>query len=172
MSIVTVSDFRFPGSRIFVRLKKQLLLLLRQGLQPRRLAWALALGLTVGILPTVWGTSVVCILLAWLFGLNQLVTQLANYLATPLHLLLLVPYFKFGTALFDEYPLPDSPGQLFAMLKSEPLATLELYWQANLQAIVVWGLSAPVLFGGSYLLASFLVRRLYISHLSGSYAED
>ena len=53
------------------RVLRPLLRLLRGGVTPRRLAWSLAMGIVIGINPTVGFTSVVVILLAWAFGLSQ-----------------------------------------------------------------------------------------------------
>jgi hypothetical protein len=43
---------------------------LRGGVTPRRLAWSLALGVVVGINPSVGLTTLVVVMLAWAFGLN------------------------------------------------------------------------------------------------------
>ena len=57
------------------RIVRPLLDQLRGGVTARRLAWSLALGLVLGINPTVGLTTLVVILLAWIFGLNQVASQ-------------------------------------------------------------------------------------------------
>lgn len=160
MSTVTVSEIRLPGTGSFAKLKIQLSSLLRQGCQPRQLSLALALGITIGLLPTVWGTSLICILLAYLCRLNQLAVQLANYLIYPLQILLFIPYFQGGELLFASNNLPADFDLWFETLQSAPLAVLEQYWQANLQAACAWLLSAPLLMAGSYFLAHALIGQL------------
>ena len=59
---------------------------LRQGLSPERMAWSLALGLGAGVSPLVGSSTGLCILLALVFRLNQVVMQAANSLAYPLQL--------------------------------------------------------------------------------------
>ena len=59
------------------RVLRPLLRLLRGGVTPRRLAWSLALGIVIGINPSVGLTSVVVILLAWAFGLIIVLAPLA-----------------------------------------------------------------------------------------------
>jgi uncharacterized protein (DUF2062 family) len=160
MSIVTVSDLRLPFIGRLTRLKDLLGGLLQQGLQPQRLALALALGATIGLLPTVWGTSLLCILCAAPLRLNQLVVQLANYLVYPLQIFLFLPYLEVWEQLFSSQVLPHNLERLWQQLQSAPLATLQSYWQANLQAIFVWLLSSPLLLASAYLLALLLVERL------------
>lgn len=60
------------------RVLRPLLRLLRGGITPRRLAWSLALGLVVGINPSVGLTTVVVVMLAWVFGLNQVASQIGT----------------------------------------------------------------------------------------------
>ncbi len=80
---------------------------LRQGLSPERLAWSLALGLGAGVSPLVGSSTGLCILLALVFRLNQVVMQAANYLAYPLQLALLIPFIRLGEKLFA--PMPGAP---------------------------------------------------------------
>jgi uncharacterized protein (DUF2062 family) len=50
---------------------------------PRRLAWSLALGIVIGINPSVGITTLVVVLLAWTFGLNQVASQIGAHAMTP-----------------------------------------------------------------------------------------
>jgi uncharacterized protein (DUF2062 family) len=133
---------------------------LGRGLQSRNLALALALGVTIGLVPSVWGASLLCCFLAACFGLNQAVVQLANYLVYPLQIMLLVPYFKLGNNLFSGPNLSGNLTALPALLRSAPLETVDRFWQANLRAIAVWLLTAPLLLGVSYILALKLIQWL------------
>ena len=51
---------------------------LLRGISPRKLAITVTIGFIVGILPLVWGTSILCAILALCFGLNQACIQAAN----------------------------------------------------------------------------------------------
>lgn len=75
---------------------RPLLRLLRGGVTPRRLAWSLALGMMVGINPTVGLTTVLLILIAWVFRLSQTASQLGMHAMAPLHLLLFLPFMQAG----------------------------------------------------------------------------
>jgi len=132
------------------------------GLQPHDLALTLALGVTIGLVPSVCGASLICFILAACFGLNQIVVQLANYLVYPLQILLLVPYFQLGNNLFPGQNSPDNSTALLSLLRSAPLEVAERFWRANLHAIAAWLLTAPLLLGVSFFLALTLIKRLDI----------
>ena len=83
-------------NRLARRVVERVLGLLRTGLTPRELAWSTAAGLVLGVLPMPGITTLLGLGVALLFGLNQPALQLANYLAYPLQLVLLVPFFRMG----------------------------------------------------------------------------
>jgi hypothetical protein len=51
---------------------RPLLRALRGGVTPKRLAWSLALGMVVGINPSVGLATLVVVIVAWSFGLSRL----------------------------------------------------------------------------------------------------
>ena len=135
------------------RLWEPMLSLLRHGLSPEGLAWSLALGLGVGISP-LFGTSTgLCLLLGFIFRLNQPAMQLANYLAYPLQLLLLIPFIRLGEMLFGAPRLPLSVDVLVGAFRADAWAALGAFWTSFWHAAVVWLLLAPL---GSALLALVL----------------
>ncbi|NWJ42119.1 MAG: DUF2062 domain-containing protein [Geothrix sp.] len=126
---------------------------LRQGLSPGRMAWSLALGLGAGVSPLVGTSTGLCIFLALAFKLNQVVMQVANYLAYPLQLLLLIPFIRLGEKLFGAPRLPLSVEVLSGALRADPWGALHTFWTSLWHAGVAWGLTAPL---GSALLALLL----------------
>lgn len=123
---------------------------LRQGLSPERMAWSLALGLGAGVSPLVGSSTGLCILLALVFRLNQVVMQAANYLAYPLQLALLIPFIRLGEKLFGAPRLPLSLEVLGGALRADAWGTLHTFWTTLWHAGVAWLLTAPV---GAALLA-------------------
>lgn len=134
-------------SRLRIRLRAAL----RQGLTPHKLALTLAMGITLGVLPTVWGTSLLCVLAAWMLRLNQPLMQLVNYLVFPLQILLFVPFLQLGQNLFGEGPQPLTQDWAPQNLLAEPLQTLRLAGEANLMAVAAWALAALPLALGCYV---------------------
>ena len=140
------------------RVLRPLLRQLRGGATPRRLAWSLALGLVIGINPTIGLTTLVVVLLAGAFGLNQLASQIGLQAVAPLHLLLFVPFMEIGVYLFHSRRLPLSQQQI-RRLSHHPLRLFHTIWQWEWHALVVWGLLAVI---AMPLLAVYLRRALVL----------
>lgn len=124
---------------------------LRQGISPRRLALALALGFAFGCIPIVGLPTALCAMIALAFRLNQPLIQAANYAAMPFQLALILPLARLGAKLI---PLTTNPGINFARLSPSPLQLLassprlviQLGGMAG-QAFLAWLLLAiPVVF--------------------------
>jgi hypothetical protein len=64
------------------------------------------LGIVIGINPSVGLTTLLVVMVAWAFGLNQVASQLATHAVTPLHLLLFIPFIELGVHLFHTRNLP------------------------------------------------------------------
>lgn len=146
--------------REFFRCKmlRPLLRQLRGGVTPRRLAWSLALGIVLGINPSVGVTTVLVILLAWTFGLNQIASQIGAHAMTPFHLLLFLPFIQLGVHLFHTGRLPLSRQQI-EHLSHHPWRLVRDIWQWEWHALIVWGVLAAVLMP---LLAMYLRRALVL----------
>jgi len=146
--------------REFLRCKilRPLLRLLRGGVTPRRLAWSLALGMVIGINPSVGLTTVIVVLLAWTLGLNQVASQIGAHTVAPLHLLLFLPFVQLGVHIFHTRSLPMNRRQL-EQLSHHPLRLVHDIWKWEWHALVIWGVIAAVLMP---LLAVYLRRALVL----------
>ncbi len=144
--------------REFCRCKvlRPLLRHMRGGVTPRRLAWSLALGIVVGINPSVGLTTVLVFLLAWAFGLNQIASQIGAQAMVPLHLLLFIPFIQLGVHLFHTRRLPMTRRQI-EHLSHHPLRLIRDLWQWEWHALLVWGVVAAV---AMPLLALYIRRGL------------
>ncbi len=144
----------------FKRLRFLLNAQLRQGLRPRQLALALAVGVTIGVLPVIWGTSIICCFLAYGLRLNQAIVQLANYLVFPFQILLYIPYLQGGEKLFSTSLLPINTALFFEQIQTTPWVFLQEFGQINLQAAVAWCMTTPLLFLSVFFLSFLLISRL------------
>ncbi len=140
------------------RVLRPLLRLLRDGVTPRRLAWSLALGVVLGINPSVGLTTLVVVMLAWVFGLNQIASQIGAHTMAPLHLLLFIPFIEVGVYLFHTRRLPMTRQQI-EHLSHHPLRLFREIWQWEWHALVVWGLLAAI---AMPILALYLRRALVL----------
>lgn len=128
---------------------------LKQGITPEKIALTLALGSVLGVFPIIGATTALCALVAWRLKLNQPIIQLINYLLYPVHLLLLLPFYRAGETLFGQPHLPIfSIGELVDRFKASPLNFIADYGMVGLYGVVVWCLVAPL----AAILLYFLLR--------------
>ncbi len=121
---------------------------LRSGLSPRKMALTLALGSVIGILPVLWGATLLCVIAAALFRLNQAGIQAVNYLAYPIQIALFIPFYRLGEWLFPGslvIPLSGHGGQFSALLARAGASTFK--------AVGAWAVIAPPLAVTLYLIS-------------------
>lgn len=146
MSIMTGFDIvAAPQSKPLWRLMaspvlKRLQGVMTCGLTPQKLALTLCIGASIGILPLLWGTSLLCILLAHLLRLNHVALQSVNYLLYPLQLALLVPFLKLGAWLFPWGP--PIPPDMLSTVMSSPGSSLHLLGWIVLKSLAAWLVTA------------------------------
>lgn len=131
---------------------------MRGGVTPRRLAWSLALGIVIGINPSVGLTTLLVILVAWTFGLNQVASQVGAHSMAPLHLILFIPFIELGVHLFHTRSLPLTRRQI-EHLSHHPLRLIRDIWQWEWHALIVWGVVAAIALP---LLAHYIRRGLVV----------
>jgi hypothetical protein len=116
----------------------------------------LAFGVVVGINPTVGLTTLVIVILAWAFGLNQMASQVGSHAVAPLHLLLFLPFIEIGVYLFHTRRLPLDRHQI-EHLSHHPIRLFHEIWQWEWHALIVWSVVAAI---AMPLLAVYLRRAL------------
>jgi uncharacterized protein (DUF2062 family) len=148
------------STREFCRRKvlRPVLCLLRDGITTRRMAWSLALGMVIGVNPSVGITTLLVILLAWIFGLNQVASQIGTHVVAPFHLLLFVPFIEAGVYLFRTRHMPLNARQI-EHLSHHPLRMVQEIWQWEWHALIIWAIVAIVI---TPLLALYLRRVLVV----------
>ena len=142
------------------RILRPLLRLLKRGVSPRRLAWSLAVALMVGINPFLGLTTVSMLLLAWLFKLNHIATQIGIHVVAPLQWLLFLPFIHAGIVLFRAHRLPMSKADILHLSHRHPLQLVRLLWQWEWHALVIWAFVAALL---APLIAVQIRRMLVLS---------
>lgn len=138
---LVVSPDAVPVSQrswIYRQLVVPVLALLGSGASPEKLAWSLALGLLVGINPLLGSTTVLCLALAFVLRLNLVASQITNHAVYPFQLLMVLPFLRAGSLLFDTAPLPMSGPALLHAARSHPLELIRLLWTWEWHALVVW----------------------------------
>jgi uncharacterized protein (DUF2062 family) len=141
------------------RVAAPLLLLLRQGVTPEKLALSIALGAVVAVIPVLGVSTVICALLALWLRLNMPAIQLVNYLLTPAQLLLIIPFLRFGERLAGapRYPVTLESG--LALLSHGILNAVRILRDAIVHATFGWLAVAPVAAVILYFFCRHLFRR-------------
>jgi uncharacterized protein (DUF2062 family) len=142
------------------RLVRPLLNLLRQGVNPEKIALSVALGVMLGVFPVLGATTALCALAAFAWQLNLPAIQVVNYFVYPLQIALLIPFFRLGERLFRAPHLPLSVPQIYAMIHANMGNAIRLMWTTTWHAIVVWCLVAPVCAAAIYAGLTLVLRRM------------
>lgn len=127
-----------------------------QGISPQKLALTICLGIYIGTVPVLWGSTIVCVALAFIFRLNQPGIQAANYLVYPLQLGLIVPFYHLGARIFPWGP-SGSVDFILKEIMKDWIGNIALILVATIKAIAVWFLIATPL----ALLLYFLLFSLF-----------
>lgn len=139
---------------------RPILELLKQGITPQKIVLSIVFGITLGVIPVLGSTTILCAIAAILLRLNQPAIQLVNYLVYPLQIALLIPFYQAGEMLFGSERLGLSVSQVIAMLDENVWKAISFLWVTTVHAVVVWTLLAPVLGVALYYILLPLVRRL------------
>ena len=140
--------------------KQRLLLFLKTGMTPERMALCIALGATLGTLPVIGTTTLLCTLAAVIFRLNLAAIQVANYLVYPLQLALLVPFMRIGEWFFGIKPVRLSFEQIRRMAEMDHWGMLSDLLASTLAAVAVWMIIAPLGLAILYLFFLPLLRKI------------
>jgi uncharacterized protein (DUF2062 family) len=124
------------------RFKDVISKVLSQGISPHQLALTIALGVIIGVIPVVWGSTLLCALIAFFLRLNQAVIQAANYLTYPIQIVLYVPFYRMGAKIFP-WGSSFSNKALFAGIRNEWSNKILIFIVANLKAVSAWLIIAP-----------------------------
>ncbi|MGD9279783.1 MAG: DUF2062 domain-containing protein [Desulfobacterales bacterium] len=152
--------------RVFCTQKiiKPLKRFLKQGLSYKELALTIAIGVTIGTMPLLGVTTVLCALAAIVLRLNLPVIQFANYLVYPLQIALLAPLYYLGGQIFGtsgDLRFDSLRDVLTGMTQKE---TMTMLFDSTLNAVGAWLLISPVLLIVLYcILKPVLVRIDYRS---------
>jgi uncharacterized protein (DUF2062 family) len=138
--------------------KRNARLWLRQGISPRRLALTLSLGLAIGCIPVVGIPTALCAMLALALHLNLPAIQVANYVAMPLQLVLIVPFVRLGGWLFP-YGRNTAPNAS-ALLHASPLDLLTRLGALAGHAMLAWLLVAVPTVALLTAILTLLLRRV------------
>jgi len=149
-------------SWIYRRLIHPFVVLLKQGMSPEKIALTIALGISLGVIPVIGSTTMLCTLAAVALRLNLPAIMLVNGVVYPMQLALLVPFLRAGAWLFRVDGPKLTITQIFKLIRADVWhATLTLF-SATMHALVVWLIAGCLAASLVYLTVVTLLRRLWV----------
>ena len=142
------------------RVRDPIVSLLGQGLTPETLALSFAMGLVLGVFPIIGATTVLCLLAGAVFRLNHVALQLANHLAYPLQIPLILAFVRLGEGLLRAPRVTFDPIALVRHFQRDPVGFLREFGVTGLHGILGWSLVAPPVLLVLYLALRPPLRRL------------
>jgi len=131
---------------------------IRQGITPEKIALTIALGLLLSVFPILGATTILCGLAAFALRLNQPIIQVINYVAYPLQLALLIPFYRAGEHLLGRAPVPLNIPLLLQRFGADTGQFLKDFGMIGVGGILVWLIVAPPLMVAIYFIVRPLLR--------------
>lgn len=121
-----------------------LLQILRRGAEPKQLAFSAALGISLGVFPICGVTVFLCAMAIAVLGsrCHAPTVMLANFIATPIELSLVVPFLRLGEVVSGGPHFPLTSDALNKVLTGQ--ASREILYSI-LNALLGWLVAAPVI---------------------------
>ncbi|XP_076930274.1 uncharacterized protein LOC143595250 [Bidens hawaiensis] len=157
------SGFRGIGTWINKQIVEPFTEIVSRGAEPKELAFSAALGITLGVFPIVGVTFFLCVLAITMFGsyVNAPTVMLANFVATPIELSLIIVFLRFGEFLTGGAHFPLTTDALKKVLTGKASAEILL---SIVHALLGWMVLAPFILGLLYIAFvpcfTMLVRKL------------
>jgi uncharacterized protein (DUF2062 family) len=131
-----------------------------QGVTPQKIALTVVIGFSLGIIPILGTTTMLCAVAAIRLKLNQPIIQLVNWLVYPLQLALLLPFVRFGEWLMHAPFMSFSLMELLQKFHESPVKFFQEFGVAGLQGFIAWLIITPILGVITYSVLLVPLKRL------------
>ncbi|KAJ6834677.1 uncharacterized protein M6B38_333930 [Iris pallida] len=136
--------------------------IISRGSEPKQLAFSTALGITLGVFPVCGVTIFLCGIAIAIFGrhCHAPSVMLANFVATPIELSLVIPFLRLGEAISGGPHFPLTSDALKKVLTGHASREVLL---SIVHALLGWVVAAPFILGALYTILvptfTYLVHR-------------
>ena len=160
----TSSQNRAPIHRnwLYRHIALPILALLRMGATPEKLAWSLATGILIGINPILGSTTILCLVVAFVFRLNLAASQIGNHVVYPLELFFVIPFIRLASRIFHTEQMPLSASELIHAAREHPVDLTRRLWLWEWHAFLLWAILAAAAIPILALLLTPILRRLLV----------
>jgi uncharacterized protein (DUF2062 family) len=142
------------------KLVAPIILQLKQGITPHKLALSLATGFVLGCIPIIGPITPLCVFVAFLFRLNHVAIQVANYAAYPLQIAMLIPFYRMGEKIFGIPPIPLNVQEILNTFQESFSMAIEKYLMTGLRGVVAWLIVSPFAFVMIYKLSFIFLKKV------------
>jgi uncharacterized protein (DUF2062 family) len=148
---------------LYRRLIQPFIDLLKQGVTPEKIALTVALGVSLGVIPVIGSTTMLCTLAAVTLRLNLPAILVVNGAVYPLQLILVVPFLRAGAWLFRVDGPKISIGEIFNLIRANMWHAITTLWVATMHALAVWLVAGCAASAIVYLVLLTLLRRYWVA---------
>jgi uncharacterized protein (DUF2062 family) len=146
--------------------------LLLQGISPKHIAMSLAVGLIVGVFPVLGVTTVLCTIAAISLRLNLVAVHAVHFAATPLQVLLIIPFVRIGEHVVGASAQPLSLSEGFALIERGIGHAVMVLWDAIVHAVIGWLVLGPFAIALVYFAGAWLLERMNAATLKRKSAQS
>lgn len=119
----------------------------KQEFSSETLALSVTIGIIGGAFPALGFATYVCLFLTLVFKQNIIIVQVANWLAYPLQILLLIPFMKLGNSIMTGGELTITMQQVVIAFQSGFLNGIREIGIISLYGIIAWAaIAIPCMF--------------------------
>ena len=108
---------------------------LSRGTEPRKIAWAIAFGVTTGVFPLLGTTTIVALAVGHVLKLNQPILQVFREIFYPVHLASIIGFIHAGEWLFGVPHTSLSISMMLGRLRDSPSQFLSDYGMLGVYAV-------------------------------------
>jgi len=131
----------------------------KNGLSAEKLAFSIAIGIVAGLFPVIGATTVVSLLLTWIFKQNILVVQSVQWALALVQVLLIVPFIRLGAFILQVPRCSISIEQINLAFKPGVLEGIKAIGVLQLYGIFTWLLIAVPLGAICYFSALKIFKK-------------
>jgi len=146
---------------MFNKIKNVIKQQLAQGVSVEKLSQSLTCGVLIGCFPLIGFTTGLAALFGFMFKLNHVVVQTANYLMYPIQILLIPVYIKLSGLIIDIHDLPIRPDLIVKSFVENPIYFMQQYGFVTLIALGIWFVASFILYFILQKVFQPIITKLY-----------
>lgn len=121
-----------------------LLLQLKQGADPTKLAWSVSLASAIALFPVMGSTTFICGIVGAVFKLNHVAMQSVNYLLYAPQLALIPVFIRVGERITGAEPIVIDLVAMKNQFLESPSSFFSDFGMAAVHGILAWAILLPV----------------------------